>query len=92
MVLRFDIVITETTKNCQTAVLFSLDSRRMKTHKHVWVTSTCVVFTMFRRHNYVDKGRFHVNWNVFIAKQMVQRRLMKFSGVHSCSMKFNEAQ
>ena len=64
---RFDIVISETTKNCPTAVVFSLDIRRLKAHKHVWVNSICVVFRMFRRHNYVDKGRVHVNWSVLIA-------------------------
>ena len=47
MVLRFDIAITETTKNCPTAVLFSLDMCRVKTHKHVWIFSICVAFLCF---------------------------------------------
>ena len=67
MLLRFDNVIAETMNDCLTAVLFSLDIRLLKTYKNVWTNSICVVFTMFRLDNYVDKARFHVKWRVFIA-------------------------
>ena len=63
MVLRFDIAITETTKNCPTAVLFSLDIHRVKTQKHVWTNSICVAFPMFRWNNSMDGARIHWKCN-----------------------------
>ena len=46
MLLRFDIAITETTKTCPTAVLFSLGIRWVRTQKHVWTNSICVASPM----------------------------------------------
>ena len=49
MLLRFKIAITETTKTCPTAVLFSLHIPSVKTQKDVWTNSSCVVFPMYLR-------------------------------------------
>ena len=63
--LRFHNVITETTKNCPTVVLFSLDIPWKKTQKDVWTNSICVAFLMYLRsvHRIVAPKHWKCNTN-----------------------------